>query len=81
MTEYLPRLHCLITGCNRTSKRDHNDGDEWICAKHWRVIPKKRRRLYSLIKRRYKAGKINWHRYWRAWEKIKDIAHQNAWSV
>ena len=74
------RLKCEIAGCNRTTKGDP-EHEEWICAKHWRAIPRKRRRFYSLIKRRYKTGRVNHYRYWKAWEKIKGIALDNAWSV
>jgi len=71
----------LITGCNRTKKKPDYKNYEWICQKHWAVIPKKRRKFYSLMRRRYNAGKVNKARYDLAWGKIKDIAHQNAWSV
>lgn len=75
------RLKCEITGCKRTRKNPDSKNNEWICSKHWMAIPKKRRKFYSLMRRRYKAGKINQHRYDLAWQKIKGIALDNAWSV
>lgn len=81
MSNSKKKLSCQITGCKRSRKKSHELDFEWICSKHWAAIPKKRRKFYYLIKRRYKAGKITNHRYWLAWQKIKGIAHDNAWSV
>lgn len=75
------RVNCQIIGCKRTNKNFSSGDDEWLCSKHWDAIPKKRRKFYGLMKRRFKAGKINHYRCWQAWEKIKELAHKNAWSV
>ena len=75
------RLSCEIVGCQRTRKNPYSSYQEWICQKHWAAIPQKRRKFYFLMKRRYKDGKIDTNRFWKAWKKIKGIAHDNAWSV
>ena len=55
--------------------------DEWICQKHWGVVPRKYRKLYSMAKRKYKKGAINQERCDAIWNKCKDQAYMNAWSV
>lgn len=74
------RIGCLINGCRRTRK---NDGgfNEWICQKHWSVVPKSYRKLYSLAKRKYKKREINELRVQSIWIKCKDKAHMCAWSA
>lgn len=74
------RLNCLITGCRRT-KRNDEGFDEWICQKHWSVVPVKYRKLYSMAKRKFKKGDIDEERLLSVWKKCKDQAFYNAWSV
>lgn len=42
------RIPCIVPGCRRTRKANHV-GDEWICEKHWRGVPKdvKRRKFVA----------------------------------
>lgn len=75
-----PRHECLIEGCRRTKQND--DGyDEWICQKHWSVVPKKYRRLYAMAKRKFKKGHIDYERVQAIWVRCKDQAYKNAWTV
>lgn len=76
----LGRVNCLISGCRRTRKKDFQNM-EWICQKHWSVVPKKYRKLYSLAKRRYKKMLIDEKRVSTIWSKCKDQAIMNAWCV
>ena len=80
MINYTKRTHCLLDGCRRTCVIQSKD-DEWICQKHWSVVPKKYRKLYSMAKRKYKKGQINEWRLFGIWTKCKDQAYKNAWSI
>ena len=74
------RINCLIFGCKRT--RVNKPGfTEWICSKHWAVIPKKYRRLHSMAGRKFKKGQISVERVNGIWNKCKDWAFRNAWSI
>ncbi len=73
------RINCLIAGCKRTRKNDKFD--EWICEKHWRVVPKRYRRLYSMAKRKFRKMQISQERIESIWIKCKDQAFINAWNV
>lgn len=56
------RLPCLVPHCRRTCRQEpdpvdiegqtFNLMDEWICARHWPLVPAATRRLYSAAKRR-----------------------------
>ena len=47
------RIACAVPFCRRTY-RNKEGFSEWICAAHWRAVPKRLRRLYSSAKRRRK---------------------------
>ena len=47
------RLACCVPFCGRTTKADFS---EWVCAEHWRMVPRALRAEYGGIKR--KARKI-----------------------
>lgn len=44
------RIRCLVPGCRRT----HPAGRfrEWVCSRHWPLVPKVRRRVYSRLNAR-----------------------------
>lgn len=58
----LCRLHCIVPSCRRTcdpSRFPNGQAyNEWICGKHWSLVPKRLRRLYSLAKRRKKPASV-----------------------
>lgn len=67
------RLACCIIGCRRTCRNDKGFA-EWICRRHWSVVPKSMRRAYSTVKRRRKTpAAIN-----RIWRRCKAAAHNEA---
>lgn len=51
------RRQCLIPGCRRTHKPLPRC-TEWICGKHWPLVPKQFRRAYAHAKRRHKSDAV-----------------------
>lgn len=51
MTE--TRIPCSAPGCRRTCRANH-DWQEWLCQKHWPLVPKRMRRAYAHARRRKK---------------------------
>lgn len=49
----LMRTHCCILGCRRSTKHEYI---AWICVKHWKLVPKKMKRVFSRAKKRYRLG-------------------------
>ena len=45
------RLPCQVPGCRRTRKAQAGV-IAWICGPHWSAVPRERRRLYALARRR-----------------------------
>lgn len=50
------RLSCLVPGCRRTCKP--LPYREWICGKHWPLVPKQFRRAYAHAKRHHKPDVV-----------------------
>lgn len=86
-----PRVNCIAPDCRRgtTRLRPHSNGMEveWICAVHWRAVPKAWRQRLSLFRRRYfaaerkgdsdtmtRAGRA----FWRCWDRIANLARNPA---
>lgn len=67
------RTRCCIQPCNRTTKEKHQ---EWICQKHWQLIPRRKRAAYSRTKRRMnrKPTEENYAAMSRIWERMKHLA-------
>lgn len=61
------RITCLVPGCRRTHAPDFK---EWICAKHWPLVPRDIRRAYARAKRRRKSQNA----LWRLWNRCKTAA-------
>ena len=58
------RLSCCVPHCRRTTREDCR---EWICAKHWALVPRKLRAEYSRAKRvakRIVARKPAYREWW-----------------
>ena len=52
------RLHCLVPGCRRTRGQRRGEepitGDEeWICAVHWKLVPRELKTLRTKSRRRW----------------------------
>lgn len=48
------RVPCHVPGCGRSiAKRRLKPGhNEWLCAGHWGLVPRERRRVFFLAQRR-----------------------------
>jgi hypothetical protein len=79
MTE---RLRCCVPFCNRSQKRGKHT--EWICGKHWSVVPRNYRALYTKVKRRLKKNpddERRWNQADRVWEACKRKAIELAAGI
>lgn len=67
------RLSCIVPGCRRTAKRagPHADAAEWICVKHWALVPAIRRRAYSRLRRAERKFDAKLPTAARLWASIK----------
>lgn len=63
------RIPCFVPGCKRTRKA-HAIWDEWLCPKHWGMVPKQMRRAYSHAKRHQKPRPA----VLRIWRRCKTAA-------
>ena len=65
------RIRCLVPFCRRT--RAAGGLPEWICGKHWALIPARRRRAYARARRI--ASKTGEQRAWKAaarlWRRLR----------
>lgn len=67
------RLTCLVPGCRRT-REAHPIWDEWICARHWALVPRLKRRALTRARRR-NQGLVHHHLVeQRLWRRCKTIA-------
>lgn len=61
------RLHCCVPFCSRTT-RPERGFTEWVCGKHWPLVSRRRKRAYSLTKRRVRkivAKRPEYREYWK----------------
>jgi len=61
------RLPCLVPGCRRTTGEPCG---EWICPKHWRVIPLKRRKAYKRARDQDRPYEVRR----RLWDRLRQMA-------
>lgn len=82
---------CLVPFCHHTTGRV-DAHEEWICAKHWRLVPRWMKRRWSKIRRLWrKAGGDGKPKdpqvvrariaYWRWWDRIKIKAIERAVGI
>lgn len=50
-----PRCVCLIVGCRRSTAVPYT---EWLCPRHWSLVPKETRRVYARAKRHHKSQAV-----------------------
>lgn len=70
------RIRCSVPFCRRTTGR-FSLPTEWICGDHWRGVPQRLRRLYSLAKRRRKPDAVLNY----IWMKCKRAAIERAGGI
>lgn len=68
------RIPCVVPGCKRTHKPA--EFSEWLCPKHWPMVPKRMRAAYSRAKRRRK----DWPLLNRLWRRCKMAAMREAFQ-
>lgn len=49
------RLTCIAPGCRRTHRNSEGFA-EWLCQKHWALVPKVTRRAYHRARRKWAKG-------------------------
>lgn len=86
--EHAPlRVACLVPGC--THQRGDRKGDklepgyEWVCADHWRLVPRLQRAVYSRAKRRWRRrmDQPSAAVCTRLWARVRAIAIETAMGV
>lgn len=78
----MPRKHCEIVGCGRTTGRGaHN----WICADHWKLVRRETRRRFSKLVRELERAPEDSTEYqrrlraaWAAWNRCVSEATEAA---
>jgi hypothetical protein len=78
----MTRLRCVVPFCNHTRRHDHLA--EWICANHWRMVPRRYRAAYLRHCRRRDGkarGRTNIDVRWRLWRRIKQVAKERAAGI
>jgi hypothetical protein len=65
------RTSCCIPGCRCSTKHAFY---EWICSKHWRLVPKETRVVYARVKRLHRRGRKSTAAVWRIWDRCKRYA-------
>ena len=89
-TSGFPRVNCLAPGCKRGTTRIEPGANgfqgEWICAHHWRTVPKTWRQRLSLYRRRYSRAVDHGDDlkaqsaarcYWSRWDRIAALVRAN----
>ena len=59
------RTRCCVIGCRRTTAKPHA---EWICAKHWKTVPRQTKADYAAEKRQVRrilARKPVYAEWWK----------------
>lgn len=66
------RVPCIVPGCRCT--RSPGTYVEWICTKHWKLVPRDMKRVYSRAKQRFRRQRKGIDAVWRIWERCKTEA-------
>lgn len=72
----MTRIRCEVPFCNRTTAR-FQPPMQWICGEHWRLVPKRLRRLKALAKRRGKPEAVQAY----LWNKCRQHAIEAAMGI
>lgn len=73
------RTKCLIDGCRRTTAIRCG---EFLCQRHWSMVPKRVRRIYGVAKRRRRrALGDNWRILNYLCERLWDRAKRELFAV
>lgn len=80
--ELTDRLLCCVPFCHYT--RHNREGfSEWICRRHWMMVPKRWRRWYGIARRRARKFDIlvDQNRANSIWDKCKAAAIEAAGGI
>jgi hypothetical protein len=68
------RIRCMVVHCNRTRRPGC---DEWICAEHWKLIRRDRRRAFrrAVARGEVQVADMMWRRLVK---EANDKAHGNG---
>jgi hypothetical protein len=74
----MTRIPCIVPFCRRTISPSgpHTGATEWICANHWRLVPRTWKRRLSLFKRHQR-----WDLCDNMWERMKAKAIEAAGGI
>lgn len=76
------RIRCLVPFCRRTAPRAKvAPATRIICGPHWRAIPKRYRRVYYRLMRRWNRGKVSVHVMNRMWDHLERKAIEAAGGI
>lgn len=75
------RLACCVPFCRRTTGR--TEFSEWLCGEHWRLVDKRKRRIYGRYVRQWRRfGPITSYKAAdRIWNHIKREAIERAAGI
>ena len=76
-----PRLRCIVPGCSHTRGDRKGDpitpGMEWICAGHWRLVPRALKAIRTRARRKGKDRVV----LARLWRRIRREAIERALGI
>lgn len=80
--QHVGRNPCVVEGCSRTCAGRHPNLSSYICGRHWKLVPRSMKLVYSRIWRLQKKSG-GWTdtliaRYWRIWPRIVSVAVNKA---
>ncbi len=67
------RLTCIAPGCRRSHRNDEGFA-EWLCQKHWVMVPKATRRAYHRARRLRRKGAKSGDACARLWARCVRVA-------
>ncbi len=75
----MTRLRCCVPFCRRTTPRAALEAvwidPEWICADHWKSVPRQDRAIYARAKRKARrSGSLTTPALARLWSRCKRVA-------
>lgn len=76
----VPPAVCEVPGCTNASAK--YAGHEYLCSRHWRLVPARLRRRRALLRRRYARRAVDTNRYqrvnWTIWRAMVRAAIEAA---
>lgn len=67
---------CIVPFCNHKRKCE-DPHSEWICGEHWRLVPRRLKRLKRRAKAKHKPEAVQWF----IWRMCKKTAIERAGGI